>query len=251
MRAILVDDEKNVRNALVKLIGTFCPEVEIVGEADSIQSAEQLIKTADFDLAFLDIELHDGSGIDLLQNLGDREFHVIFVTAYNQFALDAFRLSAADYLLKPVNPEHLIQAVKRVSRMNGHPSRETELEIIREQMQMRTHQESKIILRDSENIFVVKIREIVRCEANGGYTHFVLADGRTILTSIHLMEYEKILCKCGFIRAHRSHLVNTQHIISFSKQDGGTLFLTQNNSVPVSSRKRDALLKALEEIAIN
>ena len=246
MRAIIVEDEKNVRKGLVQMIHTFCPDIKLIGEAGNLKEAFHLSKTMIFDLVFLDIELPDGSGIDLLRRIHPREFQVIFVTAYNQYAIDAFRLSAADYLLKPVNPEHLIEAVKKVTQMHSKLITDTSLSLL---LHNWSGQESKMMLKDADNIYIIKVKEILHCMADGGYTRFYLEDGQEVLTSLNLKEYEKVLSKWGFIRSHHSHLVNYNHISRFSKIDGGTLVLSNGDEIPVSSRKKDHLLKTLQQLS--
>lgn len=250
MKAIIIDDEKNVRSSLLRLLRTFCPEVEIVGEAANMAQSLELIEKTTFDLAFLDIEMPDGSGIDLLKKVPKRDFQVIFVTAYNQYAIDAFRLSAIDYLLKPVNPDHLIEAIHKVRQSVGRSQLETELTVLLESINQPAQQDAKIILKDADNLYVVRVKEILRCEADGGYTQFFLENDRQVLTSIHLKEYENMLAKWGFIRAHHSHLVNIQHITRFSKADGGFVILSDESQVPVSSRKKELLIKALQNLSV-
>jgi len=246
MKAIIIEDEKNVRKGLIQMIQTFCPDLEIVGEAGSLKEAIKLERNILFDLVFLDIELPDGSGIDFLRRVHSRDFQVIFVTAYNQYAIDAFRLSAIDYLLKPVNPEHLIDAVKKVTQMYSKLMTDTSLSLL---LHNWSGQESKMMLKDADNIYIIKVKEILHCAADGGYTRFFLENGKEVLTSINLKEYEKMLSKWGFIRSHHSHLVNYNHIIRFSKIDGGTLVLSNGREIPVSSRKKDALLKTLQQLS--
>ena len=246
MKAIIVEDEKNVRKGLIQMIQTFCPEVNIIGEAQNAKEAQQLIKAAFFDLLFLDIELPDGSGIDLLRKAKNRDFQVIFVTAYNQYAIDAFRLSAVDYLLKPVNPDHLIEAVKKAQKSNARIQSEISLSLL---MNNWPGQDKKIILKNSDNMHIVRIKDILFCKADGSYTCFHMVNGEKVLTSTNLKEYEKILSKSGFIRSHHSYLVNYHHIVRFNKNDGGQLVLSEGSIIPVSSRKKDQLIKAMQHLS--
>lgn len=250
MRAIVVDDEKNVRTSLIRLLNTFCPEVKVVGEGANIQSSLKLIEETDFDLLFLDVELPDGSGMDLLKKIEERHFQVIFVTAYNQYAIDAFQLSAIGYLLKPVDPDHLIDSVKKANRLIGNPISKTELSVLLDHLQPTVKQDSKIILRDADNLYVVQIKEILRCVADGSYTRFSLSGNRTVVTSIHLKEYEKLLSKWGFVRSHHSHLINIHHVVRFNKANGGMVVLNEGIEVPVSFRKKELLIQALQRIAL-
>lgn len=251
MRAIVVDDEKNVREALLKSLKIFCPEVEVVGEAESVEEASNLIRTVEFELAFLDIQLKDGTSLELLNMFPKRNFYFIFVTAFDQFAVDAFRLSAIDYLLKPISPDLLVEAVEKVKRMPSIEHATESLSVVQDHLQAKPKACNRIILKDADNMHVVKITDIVRCEADGGYTRFALLDGRRILTSHNLKEYERLLVSWNFIRAHHAHLVNVGHVLNFSRQDGGMLHMSNDEMVPVSHRKREALLRALQGGAIN
>lgn len=251
MRALVIDDEKNVRNSLIRLLKGFCPEVEVIGEADSLASGLALIPKISFDILFLDVELPDGSGIDLLNTIKERNFQVIFVTAYNQYAIDAFRLSAIDYLLKPVDPDHLIEAVQKAKKWAGTNNQETALSILIQNMDPALRQGAKLILRDADNMYVVQVKEILRCEADGSYTRFFLTNNRTVLTSINLKEYEKLLGRWDFVRPHHSHLINLHHVTRFDKTNGGFVFLTEGTEVPVSFRKKDQLITALQKLSLN
>jgi len=249
MNIVVIDDEKNVRQGLVRMLETFCTEVEVIGEANGVQSGLALLRQNPPDLVFLDIEMPDGSGLDLLKRLDSREFQVIFVTAYDEYAVEAFRLSAVDYLLKPVNPDQLIEAVEKAREWSERHHFQLELSILMENMNLLSQQERKIVLKDADSLYIVKIKDILHCQADGGYTEFYLEGGRKIVTSVNLKEYEKLFSPCGFLRSHHSHLVNLQHIVRFDKVDGGQLVLSDETIVPVSLRKKEALLKSLQNMS--
>lgn len=245
MKAIIIEDEINVRKGLRQIITAFCDDVEIVGEAGSIKEAKALLQITNCSLVFLDIELPDGSGIEFLQSYTNRNFQVIFVTAYNQYAITAFRLSAIDYLLKPINPEHLMEAVEKAKWRQNQFLQERNLQLL---FQNLTQKEGKIILKDFESMHVVKIKDIIYCAADGGYTRFILKNQKEIMTSITLKEYEKMLHQWGFVRSHHSYLVNYNHILRFNKSEGGVLVLAEGHQVPVSSRKKENLLRLLNQM---
>lgn len=248
MRILIIDDEPKARSSIRQMLQLFCPDVEVVGEAAGVQSGRQLIQQQTADLVFMDIEMQDGTGLELLRQLGKVNFQVVFVTAYNQYAVEAFRLSAIDYLLKPIQPEHLIEAVNR-ARKKGRKSPGVATFI--ENMQIQTKQDRKVVLKDADSLYVIQIKDILHCQADGGYTHFFIDGQKTITTSVNLKEYEKLFGDYGFIRSHHSHLVNLQHIIRFDKADGGQLILSNQSKVPVSFRKKDKLLKSLQAISEN
>ena len=248
MRILIIDDESKARSSLRKMLQLFFQEVEIVGEADGVRSGREMIANQPADLVFMDIEMQDGTGLDLLGQLGKVDFKVVFVTAYNQYAVEAFRLSAIDYLLKPIQPEHLVEAVSRARKDNRT---KTGVQTFIENMHIQTKQDRKVVLKDADSLYVVQIKDILHCQADGGYTHFYIQGQKTITTSINLKEYEKLFADYGFIRSHHSHLVNLQHIIRFDKADGGQLILSNQSKVPVSFRKKDKLIKSLQAISEN
>lgn len=248
MKAIVVEDEKNVREGFIKLLAAFRPDVEVVAVADSVEKGIQVIQSSPFDILFLDINLPDGSGFDLLHRLSERNFHLIFVTAYDKYAIEAFKLSAIDYLMKPVNPELLIKAIKKVDALVG-PTLDDRIDIA-ESLIADKSAENKVILSDQESIHIVKIEEIIFCRAEGSYTMFQLTNGRSILTSQNLKEYESLLGGYRFIRPHHSFLINMNHILELKKIDGGLLVMTDRTQIPISSRKKASIMEQIKKVFI-
>lgn len=252
VRAIVIEDEINVRQGFVKMLGVFCPSVEVVGTAATIEEGLNLIASTAFELLFLDINLPDGSGFDLVHQLPRRNFAIVFVTAYDQYAVDAFKVSAIDYLLKPVTPDLLIQAVEKVSRQLSHTTPTLQhLEILEDRLLQNYEQTAKIILKDAQSLHLIVVEDILFLQADGSYTHFQLRDGRRITTSLNLKEYSGLLQPYGFVRPHHSYLANVHHISQFSKQDGGLLVISNGSQIPVSTRKRAQLLEELKNHFIN
>lgn len=250
MRAIIIEDELNVREGFIKLLGTFCSNVEVVGVADAVESGIQVIESTPFDILFLDINLPDGSGFDLLHRLNQRDFHIIFVTAYDQYAIDAFKISAVDYLLKPVSPDLLKKAVSKAEEQVAD-SNSPQLQVIDQRLRRTFDQSEKMILRDSESMQIVVIQNIIYCEAEGSYTTFYLSGGRKIVTSLNLKEYERILKPYGFMRNHHSFLINLNQVMSLQKADGGTVLMKENAILPLSTRKKSAVVEALKNRFVN
>jgi len=241
MRALIIDDEKNVREALHSLLSLWCPEVNVLDHATGVADAFEKIKQHKPELIFLDVEMGDGTGFDLLRRLSERDFEIIFVTAHQHYAIEAIRMSACDFLLKPVDPDELVQAIQRVRETktlhSDHP-----IDIM---LQHDLGVKDKIVLKDMENIFVIRIKEIIRCEADGRYTRFyVKGFERPIMVSTNLKEYDQLLSPSGFARIHHSHLINLEHISRIDKVNL-TVHLTESQKVPVSVRKKDELLKHL------
>lgn len=251
MKTIIIEDEMNVREGFIKLLNAFCPEIEIVATADTVESGIAVIENTDFELIFLDINLPDGSGFDLIHRLKVRDFHLIFVTAYNQYALDAFKISAVDYLLKPVSPDLLIKAVEKVKSYTSVNDTESQFTILKEKTISEPNQNSKIILKDLESMHIIKVKEIIYCEADGSYTRFHLTNETEIITSLNLRQYEDILRPYQFLRPHHSYLVNIHHIKSLKKSDGSSLLMSNGSLVPVSHRKKANIVETMKKVFIN
>lgn len=238
MKAFLVDDETGVRQALRGLLNLWCPEIETIEEADSVGAALHWFDHNSTDLLFLDVELGDGTGFDILRKLPRRDFNVIFATAHEHYAIDAIRFSATDFLLKPIDPDDLMGAVARAAIQNPtFTSRTVDV--------MLSHQQGakdRIVLRDTENIYVLNVKDIIRCEADGRYTRFFLTDRpNPIMVSTNLKEYELMLASAEFVRVHHSHLVNLAHVQKIDKANLN-IHLTLGHSVPISVRKKDEIM---------
>lgn len=236
-RAILIDDLENARISLRKDLEDYCPDVELVGEADGVVSGARLIRAVQPDIVFLDIHMKDGNGFDLLEILGSTNFALIFTTSSDEHAIRAFRYSAVDYLLKPIDYEQLQDAVNRATRMP-----DTTLNLLRGNL---SGQNRRISLNSQEKVDVVDLDDIIRLESSGAYSVFHLRDGGQIIVTRTLKEYDELLSRDGFIRVHQSHLVNMKFIRSFIKTDGGYLKLTTGRDIPVSSRKKSDVMREL------
>ncbi len=238
IRTLIVDDEDIARQSLATLLKPY-HEVEIVGEATGVAGAKQLINQIHPDLVFLDVQLTDGTGFDLLAGMNEINFRVIFVSAYDHFAINAFKFSAIDYLLKPLSPADLTQAMEKIlSSGNNQPAR---LKVL---LGNRSGVE-KIALPSSDEIIFVKIQEILRCESDNNYTFFFLHSGERILVSRTLKEYEELLEPLGFFRVHKSHLINLQYIRKYKRGEGGTVTMEDGSQIEVSRRRKDDFLRAL------
>lgn len=250
MKAIIIDDEIRIVEGIQRMIARYCPEVEVIGTAGSVKDGLHLIETLDMDIVFLDIQLHDGTGIDLLNRLTEQPFQIIFITAYNEYAIEAFKFSAVDYLLKPLDPEDLVQAVHKARQHIEKDSLHLRLSVLLENMEALSQQMKKIIIKDAENIHIINIADIFCCKADGCYTAFTLQDGQVILSSKNLKTYENMLHNYAFFRSHHSYLVNLHQIKRFEKTEGGQLILQNDMAIPVSTRKKDRLFDILSELNI-
>lgn len=251
MKAIIVEDELNVRLGFEKLIKKFCPEVDILDHASCVEDATILIEQSSFDILFLDINLPDGSGFDLLHGLSKINFHIIFVTAYDQYAIDAFRVSASDYLLKPISPDALIQSINKIKQQNSAVTNQGQVDILNTRIKGEYLQSEKMVLRDSESILFVQIKDILYCKAEGTYTTFHLEEDRKVLITTNLKEYDRILSPYGFMRAHHSYLINLQRIKSIQRSEGGYIIMDNAEVVPLSVRKKPQIMEAVKRRFLN
>ncbi|MCB0651750.1 MAG: response regulator transcription factor [Saprospiraceae bacterium] len=245
MKAIIIDDNPKAIISLQQDLADYCPEVEIIGTAEGVVSGVKLLKTSPPDVLFLDIQLQDGSGFDVLEILPEINFGVIFTTSSDAFAIKAFRLAAIDYLLKPIDPEQLQEAVQRAQVFSGN--RKESLEMIKGSMQQGTLPQH-IALHTQDKIQLIKIDEIIRCEANGNYTTFYFEQGNSLLVTKTLKEFDQTLTPQHFLRVHQSHLINSRKIKAFVKTDGGYIVMQDGAKISVSVRKRTAVMRFLEGI---
>lgn len=246
MRAVIIDDEASLRESTTTLLSIYSPDIEIVGQAGGVKSGIQLIKDTNPDLVFLDVEMPDGMGFDVVHSFRDRKFAVIFITGHNEYAVKAFRLSAIDYIMKPVDPDLLEKAVNKVRHSFANGMMELQMKALESNFGQKKLK--RIVLKDAEKVYLISLDEIIRCESSDNYTSFYLSDQRVILVSTTLKEYENLLGDQGFFRCHQSHLINLTFFDHFERKTGGTLTMKDGSIIPVASRKRDTLMKALESM---
>lgn len=248
LRAVVIDDIESIRKENIALITANCPNVSIVGQADSVASGIRLIKQAAPDLVFLDVEMTDGTGFDLLQKLKPIAFKVIFVTGFEDFAIRAFRVSAIDYLLKPLDADDLVEAVKKAEEASGKEILDLKLNNLFSNLE-RPKNLQKIVLRTADRIYSVNIQDIVNCESDKNYTTFHFVNAPSLVVSTNLKEYELMLSPYHFFRTHQSHLVNMAYFDHYIKADGGNRIVLKNKQViPLSVRKKEEFLILLENL---
>ena len=246
IKALIVDDEESARNALSNMLEYYCKDVEVVGMAANISEAQSLIKDMEPSVVFLDIQMPGGSGFDLLKKYRHFPFKVIFVTAYDQYALKALKLSAIDYLLKPLSPRDLIKAVEKLSQQVEVEERfDEQLSALENNMQAEK-QQKKIILNTSNNMYVLRVEDVIRCEADENYTRIIDLKGKAILVAKTLKEFDELLSPLGFCRIHQSHLINLDHVLTYEKGVGGMVILSNKERIPVSGRRKDFFLNSLQ-----
>ncbi len=243
IKSILVDDEKHGRENLAGILKQYCPNIKILGEANSVVSAIQLMKKQTPDLVFLDIEMPKANGFQLLEHFKTINFEVIFVTAYDNYAIKAIRFSAADYILKPINYKDLKAAIEKVVlRIQQKEENARIKELIRNSKQPGN---PRIGLPTGDRIEFVDVKNIIHCKGEGNYTHIYLEE-KHLLVAKTLVEFEELLTEFGFVRTHKSHLVNLKHVRAFLRNDGGMLQLSNNETVSISRRRKEVVLDKLK-----
>ncbi len=248
LRAVVIDDVEEIRKANTDIIKSYCPNVFIIGEADSVESGVKLIRQISPDLVFLDVEMLDGTGFDLLQKLKPLTFKVIFITGFEDFAIRAFRFSAIDYLLKPLDPDELVEAVKKVEDSSNKEVFEMKLNNLFSNLE-RPNNIPKLLLKTSDKIYSINIQDIIHCEADRNYTTFHFVNAPKLLVSTGLKDYDAILAPYNFFRTHQSHLINMAYFDHYIKSDGGNrIILKDKKIIPLAVRKKEQFLQLLETL---
>ena len=248
MKVLVVDNELNIRESIIEMISAFCNGIDELHEAEGVTTGIKKIEEVNPDVVLLDVELDDGTGMDLLSKLATINFHLIFITAHNKYAIDAFKFSAIDFLLKPISPDELLDAFEKVKQHIKNKYLSEQLQVMQQSLNKITSKEKKIVLKDSHSIYFVNVNDIIRCESDGQYTEFYTEDCKKIVISKSLKEYEELLEPFGFIRPHHSHIINTNKILRFDKVNGGSLVMCDQTEVPVSHRKKAEILQVLDNL---
>ncbi len=250
MKTIIIDDEQNARENLTSLIQSYCPNIVIVKTSDSVSDAINSIRSYKPDLIFLDIELNEGTGFDVLEAIKDIPIQVIFITAFNQYAIKAFKFSAIDYLLKPIDIDELKEAISRAEskfkKQEINKQIDSLLSLIKNQSEKETQ---KIILPISGGFQFYDVNEIIRVQSQSNYVTFYLIQERELLISKTLKEFEEILEKHGLIRVHHSHIVNPNFILQYQKNSGGYLVLKDQTTIPLSKSYKDKFNDYLNKLS--
>ena len=244
LTALIVDDEAKGRLALREKLATYCPNVSVLGEAADGLEAIQGIKKLGPQLVFLDIEMPQMNGFEMLNALPEKNFHVIFTTAYDQYAIQAIRYAAFDYLLKPVDIEELQSAVSKFDEKQLNETRR-QVELLQQNMEKPKRQWTKLAIPTLEGVVFYEIDQIVDLEANSNYTNIFLADKTKITASKTLKDFEEILPEETFFRTHHSHMINLNYVKRYIKGDGGQIELKNGKYVDLARRKKDEFFKII------
>lgn len=246
-KVIIVDDEAMARETLANLLLMEFPQINIAAKCASVEEGLKAINEHQPNLVFLDIEMPSGTAFDLLKKTDNKNFNVIFVTAYSEYAINAIKFSALDYLLKPVDIDELKSAVNQ--HISAKKLQRNQLELLVEMLQEKEDKKTKIAIPESDGISIIEIDHIIRCESDGNYTKIFTADGNRIITSKTLAEYDDMLSGLQFFRVHRSHLINMNYVVKYVKADGGYLIMKDNAEVEISRRKKAEFIEQLAALS--
>ncbi|MBN3582331.1 response regulator transcription factor [Algoriphagus aestuarii] len=245
LQVIIVEDEFHSRETLKTFIKEYCPEVELLDTAANVEEAIEKINDKKPNLVFMDIELQTGTGFDVIQKVRHKDFHLIFTTAFEHYAIKAIKFSSIDYLLKPIDLEELLEAVQKAKDLIQSESRQNLLENLLSNFQAPQPENRKICLSTSEGIEFIPTNHICYCEANGSYTDFHLKDNRKLVVSKNLKEYENLLSEMDFMRVHNSFLINLSEVKKFIKSEGGYIVMNNDKQVSISNSKREEFMKRM------
>lgn len=252
IKVLLIDDDANLRQGMKALLERYASDIEIIGEADSVKTGTIAMEKLLPQVVFLDIQLNDGTGFDILERVtksqGKLSSHIVFITAHEQYAIKAFRFSALDFLLKPVDPEELQKVVEKIKAVLNQKENFEHIDLLLENIRKKVDNFKRIALSTSDGIHLFEISDIIRCESEDNYTKFYIKNHKPILISKTLKEYEDLLAEHGFERIHQSHLINLAYLKSYIKKDGGYVIMSDNSNLPIAQRKRERLQELLKNL---
>lgn len=248
LNTVIVEDNVLTAELISGILETCCPQVEIKGVAHTVVSAVQMIKEKSPNLVLFDVNLPKGTSFDILNQLEHINFKIIFITSFDKYAIKAIKLSALDYLLKPVDANELTKAIKKAEEVISSENTRIQINALSKNFNTTKKVFEKLVLKTQESVYIVDIKYIIRCESGGSYTFFYLNSGKKITVSKLLKEYDELLHDQGFVRVHQSHLINVNYIERFDRKDGGLLIMQDGTKVPVSYRKKDELFEIFDNL---
>ena len=237
LKTVIVDDEQDAVEFIASIIGEYCPSLEVVGKASNVFQGVSEIEARKPDLLFLDVEMPNGTGFDLLAQFPEKEFDVIFITAFNHYAIKAIKFSAVDYILKPININEFIEAVERATRkrLERHSRSNENLKVLMENI--RTSAPTRLAIPVSDGMEYLNPKDIIRIEADRSYSWFFVTGNRKMLVSKHLKEFQELLGDRYFFRPHNSHLVNLKYVRKYLRKEGGYIEMSDGAVIPVSRNR--------------
>jgi two-component system LytT family response regulator len=248
LNVVIIDDELNAREVIANTLLANCENVNVVGTADNVKNGIRCIKQNKPEIVLLDVQMPDGTGFDLLSQIDEIDFKVIFITAHQEFAMQAFKFSALDYILKPVDTQELVQAIKRAGETLEQKNIAENMKALRNNIQNPSKEAKKLILKSSDQIHAINVKDVIRCESDGNYTRFILNDGRKLLATKILKDFDEMLQPYNFFRVHQSHLINIDYFETYKKADGGVVIMADKSEIPLATRKKESFLKLLSSL---
>lgn len=245
-KVLIIDDEKRTRDLIAKMIETFGFDLTVISEGETMDTAIKAIQKHQPDILFIDIQMPDGTGFDVLNSIESKKFEVIFITAYQEYAIKAIKFSALDYILKPIDAEELHTAILTAIDSVDFKKEDAQYEALENNIQPGNRR--KLVLKTQECVYIVDLSEIIRCEADKNYTFFFLNSGKKILVSRTLKDFETMLNGYGFFRIQQSHLINLDYLDRYDKHQGGAIIMKDGSAVPLSPAKKDQFFKLLERL---
>lgn len=247
-KIMIVDDEKPTRELIKNMLLGFDMELEINIESNNVKTALEQFAIFQPDILLLDIQMPDGNGFDVLRKIDQETIHVIFITAYQEYAIQAIKFSAVDYILKPIDARELKESIEKALELIHFDQQNIKesLKVLEENL--IPQKRKKLVLKTQESNYIVSIDDIIRCESDKNYTFFYLQEGKKILVSKTLKDFDILLSPYNFCRVQQSHLINLNFVDRYDKIDGGSVIMKDNSSVPLSPQKKDIFFKMLEEL---
>lgn len=248
MKAIIIEDEERSRIVLQNLVQTYCPELDVLGTADSVASGIEAIQKHQPDLVFLDVQINGGTGFDVLDKVRGANLSVIFTTAYDQYALKAFKFSAIDYLLKPIDIEELKNAVRKAISSGDRSDNQYKIQNLLSNLKNPT-EDPVLLVSTQEAVEFIRIRDIIRCEASGAYTQLYLRDRKPVMVSKIIKDFEFLLQDYGFYRVHQSHLINLKEVQKFVKSEN-YLLMRDGAQIQLARSRKDEFFNILHKVQV-
>ena len=245
-KVLIIDDENRTRDFVKKMIDSFNLDLDVYTDGENVETGVEAINRIQPDILLLDIQMPDGTGFDVLNSIETKNFEVIFITAYQEYAIKAIKFSALDYILKPIDSEELHSSI--ITAIDSLEFKREETKFIALENNIQPNNRRKLVLKTQECVYVVDLNEIIRCEADKNYTFFYLNSGKKILVSRTLKDYETMLNGYGFFRIQQSHLINLEYLDRYDKQQGGAVIMKDGTAVPLSPAKKDQFFKLLEKL---
>jgi two-component system LytT family response regulator len=242
LKTVIIDDEQDAVEFITTIIAEYCPSLEVVGKAHNVTQGEEIITNTKPDLVFLDVEMPNGTGFDLLARFPVKYFDVVFITAFNHYAIKAIKFSAVDYILKPINISEFIESVSKVIKKRSERPSDNNNGLQALMENIRSPLPSRLAIPTADGTEYLNPKEIIRIEADRSYSWFYLSGNRKILVSRHLKEFQELLGDRSFFRSHNSHLVNLKFVRKFIRKEGGYIEMNDGSLIPISRNKKDIFL---------